>query len=544
MGVDPLLFARSLKYYKRPEVQIAIARHSLNREVSVRYGPDSFGKRPDMLAYPGDVLAFAKKKVTSFHCSEERWRDALNIVTGMRRAELDNLRLGWDLVLDIDCPYWEYAKLTAYLFIKALQDHGVSGISVKFSGNKGFHIGVPFEAFPSEYDNKLTKDLFPDAPRAIAQYLLDYIETHYITVRENIVSFADKKKISFQELQKQVNQDLLIMTCPDCKKPRKEKKKSFKYHFVCANCQHRDDGNVEYMKCAECGSIMEQFEAKRSGCPECGSDQPSIQKFNVQALIEVDTILLASRHLYRMAYSLHEKSNLVSVPFAPEHVLAFEKSEAEQDVVDYTKFFLDPASVRRGEGADLLAKALIFQTLQDQSALEERKQYAAPEEAIGDEFFPPCIKRMLQGLVDGKKRALFIFTNFFRSCGWTPEMIKDRMYEWNEVNPEPLRETVLKGHLSLKAKASETIMPPNCNSDYYSALGVCMPDDFCRTIKNPAQYALKKWRMANFRKDGAKKAKRTPLTEEQLNMRRAHRAKLKEEKDAQEKNTEKEIEKK
>ncbi|MBR9703279.1 hypothetical protein GOV10_04535, partial [Candidatus Woesearchaeota archaeon] len=427
MGVDPLLFARSLKYYKRPEVQAAIARHGLNREVTVRYGPDSFGKRPDVIAYPGDVLAFAKKKVTSFHCSEERWRDPLAIVTGMRREDLDNIRIGWDLVLDIDCPYWEYAKLTTHLFVKALQDHGITSISVKFSGNKGFHIGVPFEAFPSEYDNKETKDLFPEAPRAIAQYLLDYIETHYISVRENTISFVDIKKISFKELQEQINEDLLIMTCPDCKKPRKEKHKMIKYQFVCASCNYQDKGDEQYKKCSQCGSIMEQFVARVAGCPECKSTQPAVQKFNVQALIEVDTILLASRHLYRTAYSLHEKSNLVSVPLAPEHVLDFDRKMAEQDVVDYSKFFLDPTTVPRGEGADLMAKALIFQTLLDQSAFEERKQYKAPDEAIGDEFFPPCIKRMLQGLEDGKKRALFIFTNFFRSCGWTPEMIKDRI---------------------------------------------------------------------------------------------------------------------
>ncbi|MBR9702425.1 hypothetical protein GOV10_00170, partial [Candidatus Woesearchaeota archaeon] len=279
-------------YYKCPEVQAAIARHGLNREVTVRYGPDSFGKRPDVLAYPGDVLAFAKKKVSSFHCSEERWRDPLAIVTGMRRADLDNLRTGWDLVLDIDCPYWEYAKLTAYLFVKALQDHGVSGISIKFSGSKGFHIGVPFESFPSEYDNKETKDLFPEAPRAIAQYLLDYIETQYITVRENTVSFADKKKISFKELQEQVNEELLISVCPDCHKPRKEKDSGVKFQFVCASCNYQDKGNEQYKKCSQCGSIMEQFVGKTSGCPECKSKQPAVQKFNVQALIEVDTILL------------------------------------------------------------------------------------------------------------------------------------------------------------------------------------------------------------------------------------------------------------
>ena len=36
-----------------------------------------------------------------------------------------------------------------YLFIKSLKDHRINAVTVKFSGGKGFHIAVPFEAFPS-----------------------------------------------------------------------------------------------------------------------------------------------------------------------------------------------------------------------------------------------------------------------------------------------------------------------------------------------------------------------------------------------------------
>ena len=35
---------------------------------------------------------------------------------------------------------------------------------------------------------------------------------------------------------------------------------------------------------------------------------------------------ISSRHLYRMPYSLHEKSGLVSIPFNPEKVMLFRKS--------------------------------------------------------------------------------------------------------------------------------------------------------------------------------------------------------------------------
>ncbi|MBR9701153.1 hypothetical protein GOV11_04780, partial [Candidatus Woesearchaeota archaeon] len=144
---DPLFLSKALKYYKRPEVQEAIFRHAADREISPRYG-EGFGKRPDALEYPRDVLEFATRKMTSLHCSEERWENPLAIQTGMSRKDADSIRIGWDLVLDIDAKDWEISRLTAWLFVEALRAHGVESISVKFSGNKGWHIGIPFEAFP------------------------------------------------------------------------------------------------------------------------------------------------------------------------------------------------------------------------------------------------------------------------------------------------------------------------------------------------------------------------------------------------------------
>ena len=84
------------------------------------------------------------KSVTSFHASEELWKNPLQIDTSMKRHELDALRSGWDLIIDIDCTVFDYSKIAADLVIKALKFHKVKSISCKFSGNKGFHIGVPF----------------------------------------------------------------------------------------------------------------------------------------------------------------------------------------------------------------------------------------------------------------------------------------------------------------------------------------------------------------------------------------------------------------
>ena len=165
----------SLSHYKREEIQEEIIANSKDREVAVKFN-DSFGKRPDVLRHQSDILELAKQGATSFHASEELWRNSLQLDPSLKKHELDNLRIGWDLVLDIDCGFFEYSKIAADLIIKALRFHKVSSVSCKFSGNKGFHIGVPFEAFPEKVRNDETKIFFPAAPRQIALYIREMIK--------------------------------------------------------------------------------------------------------------------------------------------------------------------------------------------------------------------------------------------------------------------------------------------------------------------------------------------------------------------------------
>ncbi|MBI4145362.1 hypothetical protein HY493_04120 [Candidatus Woesearchaeota archaeon] len=160
-----------LQYYKRPDVQQALVDAAHDKEIAVSFGGEGYGKRPDAIQYPKDVLEFVKNGATSFHCSEELWLNPLQITTGAPRQELDALRKGWDLVLDIDCPELTYSRIAADLLVQALQYHGINAISVKFSGNHGFHIAVPFESFPETVHGKPTKDWFPEGPRKIAAYL-------------------------------------------------------------------------------------------------------------------------------------------------------------------------------------------------------------------------------------------------------------------------------------------------------------------------------------------------------------------------------------
>lgn len=424
-----------LKHYKRREVQEALLAHAKNKEISFRYG-DIFGKRPDILSYPRDVLELALQNVTSFHASEELWSNPLSLNSNLARKDLDQLRIGWDLVLDIDCKFIEYSKICADLVIKFLKYCGVKAVSCKFSGNKGFHIGVPFEAFPDEVGNQPTRELFPEAPRRIALY-----------VKENI-----KDELGLRILALEDNDFSKVM-----EKTGAEREKIISYN-------------------------------KNS----LGTMVPYL---NVEPFLEIDTILLSSRHLYRMPYSLHEKSGLVSLPIDPESVLFFQKDQAQPEtMVIPSIIFLDRQNVTES-ARRLLLQALDFEIkLPTESEPKNSYEEIKIESPIKELFFPPCVKKILLGMEDGKKRSVFILMNFLGQLGWSKEEIKAFILNWNkEKNREPLRANYIFGQLSSFKEKDK--LPPNCNNEgYYKGLAICQPDSLCAKIKNPVNYTLIRWK--------------------------------------------------
>lgn len=528
-----------LQYYKRRDVQEAILRHAQNREVSPRYG-EGFGKRPDVLLNPADIMEFAKKKTTSFHVSEERWENPLLVQTGMPRKELDSLRSGWDLVLDIDAPDWEISRLTAWLFVQVLRQQGINAISVKFSGNKGWHIGVPFESFPPtiltpEGQDVQTKNLFPDLPRAIATMLIDEIgntDNGLVVIGDDVVKFSLGEKNGktryltkrLADLATQTNkkkEDLIGSYCPSCKKTVARAKEQ--HALCCASCfyrvpekyTHEEKELVDDAKrvCPRCKHIMDFILLSKSSCAHNPAEYQ--MRFDITQIVEVDTVLLASRHLYRMPYSLHEKSGLASVVIDPNDVLTFKKTDASPKTISLERTFLDPTMAVPGEASALAQKALVSAAMATTQKPERLADFEIIEDAIPSELFPPCIQKILLGLQDGKKRAMFALTNFLTVCGWSKEMIDAELTQWNARNPEALREVILKGHLRMLSLKKERIPPPNCKS-FYQDLGVCTPDEMCGMIKNPAQYAVRKSKMGGKKKRAKKKevkAEKAPPTE-------------------------------
>jgi DNA primase catalytic subunit len=502
-------------HYKRKDVQEEMLLHARSREMAVRF-EDKFGSRPDMLNAESDILENAKQGATSFHCSEELWRNPLQLKSEMTRQEQDNLRSGWDLVIDVDCPVWEYSKLITHFIIQALRENGVTSISCKFSGNKGFHIGVPFEAFPKKVGagdySKEVRLLFPDGVRIIAAYLVNEVD------KGNRFSDFILKRGLLDLLEKTgtKREDLIHMVCRKCETKKKEQQS--KMEFICTNCNRNEPGSGEDIKvCNRCGRIMEKKSVGRSdNCLVCkGKD--FVQKLDVESILSVDAVLISSRHLYRMPYSLHEKSGLVSIPINPDEVLKFEREMAKPETIEVGKFrFIDRSNVRSANAAMLFDRAFHWhlQKTQTKDAMKTaqggaRKEYTLTE-AIPEDLFPPCIKLILNGITDGRKRAVFVLINFYRSCGYDYETIEIKLNEWNKKNTEPLREINIKNPIAYHKQQQKQALPPNCqNAGYMLSMGVCKPDNFCSKIKNPAQYAKKKaWLISQNQENSKPKQKK------------------------------------
>lgn len=410
-----------LEYYSQDWVQEEIAKLAKDREVAVAYGKDKFGKRPDIIQFKSDVLEFAKKGATSFHFSEEHWKDALLLKPGMTKKELDGLRKGFDLILDIDTKNFDYAKKTAFLLIEAIRFYGVKSIFCKFSGGSGFHIGIPMKAMPNKVKGTDIRLLFPDCLKIVAEFLKDIIKEKLIEITEDEDVFST---------------------------------------------------------------------------------------------VDIDSGLISSRHMFRGVYSINEKSGLISIPVVPDDVMRFNREDASMDKVERGIVFLDDSEVEAEEARYLVNSAFDWhekkekrKEVKEEFVKSEKKDYEPLKEEIKEELFPPCVKKMLEGVEsDGRKRTLFILINFLANSGYTFERIKEKIKEWNEKNYEPLKEGYVNSQLIWFKKQGKTPMPPNCaNKDYYLSLGVCVPDNWCKFIKNPVNYGVRKKRVLESNKKPKRK---------------------------------------
>jgi DNA primase catalytic subunit len=466
-----------IKYYLNDNVLEKLIGGS-NREMVARYG-EQFGRRPNVFLTKEDIEKAVREGATSFHISEERWQNPLELSTNLTKKEIDQLRIGWDLVIDIDSKLFEVSKIFAKLITKQLEKEGVKHYSIKFSGGSGFHILIPFEAFPSIFRGQNIKILFPEVPMVISNYLK-------IILKEQLL---------------------------------KELKESF----------------------------------------------PSLIQNDPYEIVNIDSVLINERHLIRMQYSLNEKKWLVSLPINKNKLESFKPEDATPGAISFEEDFFK-VQVKPGEASLLLnnaysisaqllqdilvslgkvswiellqkagiddvdklilatpaeialetgieekeineliakVKSFIFETNEEKTT--EEKEIKIVSKRIIPELFPPCIKNIMNGLEDGRKRSLFILANFLRAIGMNEDEVERMIIEWNKRNKPPLKDSYVNAQLKYMKK-TKVYFTPNCDAPgYYKYFGVCTPDETCKLIKNPLGYYAKK--LASYKRSGERNVK-------------------------------------
>jgi hypothetical protein len=402
------------RYYLQDEIVEEMVRVAKHREVAPTY-PWGYGQRPDAVNFPGDFKNFVEQDAIAFHGSVEIWQNPHLIDTV---ADHNDIRTGWDLVIDIDCDHSiELSKITADAVVSEIESFGIDYVSVKFSGNRGFHIGVRREAFPDKVEGTAISDWYPDLPQTIVSFL--------------------RHRLRDQLTEQFLDQD------------------------------------------PELEGVME---TDGEGAPD------------PYTVCDIENNW-GDRHLFRMPYSINEKSWLVSLPISRDQIRDFEKSWAEMDDITVEHRFLD--TYEDGEATELVIEALDWQARNrdpDDESTTFDGEFDPPDDAIPEAYFPPTITNILDGLEDGRKRAVFILITFLAHCGYDWESIEQQIWEWNERNHEPLDESYITTQLNWHKRQDEPLMPPNWSSDgFYQDLGVYEEDPLTENVNNPVSYAFAKW---------------------------------------------------
>ncbi|MEM4841176.1 MAG: DNA primase small subunit domain-containing protein [Nanopusillaceae archaeon] len=432
-------------YASNSEVIEDIVIVSKNREVAYLLENNKFGQRPSIIENKGDIFSYIDKGAISFHISLERWSDPMLLENVKSRKELEEIRIGWDLIIDIDSKSVDIGKIVTRNIINFLENKGIKKIYLKYSGGKGFHIAIPWEIFPKRIDylkkgeivEEDTVKLFPDIARIIAMYLVEKI----------------KEKV----------EDEILKKFPEIEKEKNEKELFF-------------------------------------------------------SVVEIDTIAISNRHLIRCLYSINEKTGRLSIPVDIKNLENFNPEYATLDNFIYEGIpFLTEEIKEREEAEKLFRDAINWKINKDLFSIEyivktvnkietkkiEKeliKEKRKHREKITEDYFPPCIKNILSGIDDGRKRSVFILINFLYHIGWSYEEIEKKIKEWNNNLNDPLRERYVEYQLEWHKKiynSKKYYLPPNCNNDmYYKEIGVCQPDNICKYIKNPLLYPYKKIKLS------------------------------------------------
>ncbi|MEM7813352.1 MAG: hypothetical protein QW548_00440 [Candidatus Aenigmatarchaeota archaeon] len=424
--------ASIIEYYSNEKIAKAITEAAVGREAVGVYASGHYDSRPNVIQFPADVGQLARKGITSFHISVERWRFPMQLAaagsantnsSSALQTRYDTLRTGWDFVIDIDSKLGlGESTVAAQLICKLFQKYGIKRYGLKFSGRRGWHICLPWNAFPKTIDYKPAEVGYPRIARILARF-----------IRSKIAAPLMDELLKRRPLKEMLE---VLDVMPSELSP---------FYFV---------------------------------------------------EIEQDW---GARHLVRAPYSLNEKTWNVSLPIAPDQLATFSPEVAKADVVLKAKEVQPFFVAEPGSAEGLLLDALDWWAVQKKEEQPAVRREVRLEGKVSEADFPPCIRNILAGLKDGKKRSGFTLISFLRFANWSWHEIEGKLQEWNVKNSPQLPQSVLLSQLRWAMQQNRSINPANCSNDlFYKSIGICQPDGFCKnragevTIKNPISYPFRK----------------------------------------------------
>ena len=159
-------------YYSSDKISSILAKNSKEREVAGAFFDGTYDSRPNALQFATDVTQMVKKGVVSFHFSVEHWKNPMAI----QEKNYGKLRIGWDLLIDIDSKLGLDESKAAVMIIRdILGKYGIKNFGLKFSGRRGFHVCLPWAMFPKEINYGKAEVMYPEVPRILSSFLRDKI---------------------------------------------------------------------------------------------------------------------------------------------------------------------------------------------------------------------------------------------------------------------------------------------------------------------------------------------------------------------------------
>ena len=335
--------------------------------------------------------------------------------------------------------------------------------------------------------------------------------------------------INFEAVKERMNlseKDLVSIQCPNCNNP--VNKTNFIY-FICEKCNNpyqrpnfkvtkkkircTDDScsgfmsvikEEDYYFCSNCKTRLQMNIGDKEGLSRQrhttiesreSKKDITVEGFNKELagekIASLDLVLVAPRHLFRMPYSLHEKTALASIVLNKEELNSFTPKSADPIKVKIKPFYIEP---NEAEATNLLAEALKWKSQNEPQENIKRisEEFMADFTGVTEEMFPQAIKQLLKGLQEGRKRGLFILLTFLKSLNYPNDYISQKINDWNKKNDPPLKDGYVKSQLDWHFKQKKKILPPNYSNDsFYKDLKLI---DKTPADKNPLVEVMRKLR--------------------------------------------------